>query len=323
MSTEGGSRWERNTWPYLKQLAAEVPEAGIHFQSESLPERTPGRQTNHSSAENRLYRRREDITRLRDGSISMLNNVFAEEPWYRELVDDYRVLSDEELPGGIVSGAEFGSLCINPAVYLPWLLGRCRKNGVTFHRGVLGHVSEVQLLPGSGGKVDVVVNTTGLGSYRLGGVNDQSMTPIRGQTVVVRNVSPHMMCMSGTDYADDEACYMMTRASGGGTILGGTIQIGSWESQPDPNIANRIMRRAVKAMPELTGGKGVEYLDIVRHGVGLRPGRDGGVRLEKQRVGNYWVVHNYGHAGWGYQGSYGCAEEVVSLVESISFAAKL
>jgi D-amino-acid oxidase len=30
-----------------------------------------------------------------------------------------------------------------------------------------------------------------------------------------------------------------------------------------------------------------------------------------------WVVHNYGHAGWGYQGSYGCAERVVELVDEI------
>lgn len=253
----------------------------------------------------------------------MLNNVFAEEPWYHELVDDYRVLGDNELPPNIVSGVEFGSLCINTAVYLPWLLGRCRKNGVTFHRGCLSHIDETHRMPGCGGKIDVVVNATGLGSFRLGGVTDQTMTPIRGQTVVVRNVAPYMMCISGTDDAEDEACYMMTRAAGGGTILGGTTQVGNWESQPDPDIANRIMKRAVEAMPQLTGGNGIEHLDIIRHGVGLRPGRDGGVRLEKENIGRSWVVHNYGHAGWGYQGSYGCAEEVVSLVESISSAAKL
>jgi hypothetical protein len=33
MSSRETSRWERRTWPYLKQLASEVPEAGIHFQS--------------------------------------------------------------------------------------------------------------------------------------------------------------------------------------------------------------------------------------------------------------------------------------------------
>jgi D-amino-acid oxidase len=116
---------------------------------------------------------------------------------------------------------------------------------------------------------------------------------------------------------------MMTRASGGGTILGGTTAVGNWESQPDPNIATRIMKRALANMPELTGGKGIEHLDIIRHGVGLRPGREGGVRLEKEKIDGTWVVHNFGHSGWGYQGSYGCAEEVVSLVKSIAPRAKL
>ena len=63
------------------------------------------------------------------------------------------------------------------------------------------------------------------------------------------------------------------------------------------------------------GGQG--GLDVVRHGVGLRPAREGGVRLESERVDGVWVVHNYGHAGWGYQGSYGCAERVVELVDEI------
>jgi len=252
--------------------------------------------------------------------MSLLRTVFAQDPWYRELFSDYRDLEASELPPGIESGCEFGSLCINPALYLPWLVGQCRANGVTFHRKVLSHVSEIPYL---GFKVNIIVNATGLSSAKLGGVMDHTMFPIRGQTVVVRNVAPAMVCVSGTDDGDDHACYMMTRAAGGGTILGGTMQAGNWESQPDLNIANLIMKRAVSIAPELTGGKGVEHLDIIRHGVGLRPGREGGVRLEKEKIDGVWVVHNYGHAGWGYQGSYGCAEEVVKMVGEISIQAKL
>lgn len=35
MSTVENSIWEKRTWPELKRLAQEVPEAGIHFQSKS------------------------------------------------------------------------------------------------------------------------------------------------------------------------------------------------------------------------------------------------------------------------------------------------
>lgn len=144
------------------------------------------------------------------------------------------------------------------------------------------------------------------------------MVPVRGQIVLVRNECSPMVSSSGTEDGPSELLYIMQRAGGGGTILGGTADVGNWESVPDPNIAVRIMKRAVEARPSMTGGKGIEGLSIIRHGVGLRPARTGGVRIEDERLDDdTWIVHNYGHAGWGYQGSYGCAEGVVELVNKI------
>ncbi|KAK7958406.1 D-amino-acid oxidase-like protein [Apiospora saccharicola] len=297
MATEASSRWERQTWPELKRLAEEVPEAGIH------------------KMKSRVYRREKDLEKLRKGEYAF-DGLFKENPWYKSLFDDFRELPKDELPAGIASGAEFGSVCINTMLYMPWLVGKCRANGVVFKRGVLKHISEAAAWGYAGGskKVDFVINTTGLMASRLGGVMDPDVIPVRGQVVVVRNEAPYMVTKSGTDDAEDEVFYVMMRAAGGGTILGGTYQKGQWESQPDPNIAMRIMKRAVEMVPELVDGKGVQGLDVIRHGVGLRPYRNGGVRLEKEKVDGTWIVHNYGHAGWGYQGSYGCAERVVELV---------
>ena len=146
---------------------------------------------------------------------------------------------------------------------------------------------------------------------------DKTVIPARGQIVVVRNDPGVMLTISGTDDGDDEVCYIMQRAAGGGTILGGTYQKGNWESQPDPDQALRIMKRAVDICPQLTGGKGVGALSVIRHGVGLRPLRTSGVRIEKEKIGEVWVVHNYGHGGWGYQASYGCAEGAVELVDEV------
>ncbi|KAI1377611.1 FAD dependent oxidoreductase [Hypoxylon crocopeplum] len=296
MATEKNSSWERRTWPELKRLAIEVPEAGIHLQK------------------SRVYRRQKDIEKLRKGGYSF-DGLFEENPWYRSLFDDFRELSKDELPEGMASGCEFGSLCINVMLYTPWLVGQCMANGVVFRRGQLKHISQAAALSHASGKADVIINSTGLMASQLGGVMDQNVVPVRGQVVVVRNESPYMVTKSGTDDADDELCYIMTRAGGGGTVLGGTYQKGQWESQPDPNLAMRIMRRAVEMVPELADGKGVKGLDIIRHGVGLRPYRNGGVRIEKEKIDGTWVVHNYGHAGWGYQGSYGCAQDVVKLVD--------
>lgn len=224
-------------------------------------------------------------------------------------------------------------MCINTAIYLPWLVGQLLKNGVVLRRAVLTHILDAKTLSHTGKKADIIINATGLGSLKLGGVLDTTMAPARGQVVLVRNeASPAnvMVISSGTDDSPKEVMYVMQRAAGGGTVLGGTYDLGNWESQPDPDVALRIMARAVAARPQMAGGKGVKGLSVIRHGVGLRPYRKGGVRIEGERVlaedgdgkeekegEGTWVVHNYGHAGWGYQGSYGCAEDVVKLVEEI------
>ena len=191
-------------------------------------------------------------------------------------------------------------------------------------RTILNHVRDAAKVHHSGKKVDVVINCTGLNASKIGGVEDTAMIPARGQTVLVRNDPGHMACVSGTDDAEDELGYVMMRASGGGTILGGSYQLGNWESQPDVNLAMRIMKRAVELCPKLADGKGVEGLSIVRHGVGLRPTRTGGIRLEKENIDGVWVVHNYGHGGYGYQVSYACSAAVARLVnEVVSAKARL
>lgn len=108
--------------------------------------------------------------------------------------------------------------------------------------------------------------------------------------MLVRNDAGKMYSISGTDDGSDEVMYIMTRAAGGGTILGGCYQKDNWESQPDPSLAIRIMKRCVEMCPKLTDGKGIEHLDIIRHGVGLRPVRQGGTRIEREKINGVWVV---------------------------------
>lgn len=220
-------------------------------------------------------------------------------------------------------GTSFTSVCINTALYLPWLASQCLKYGAVIRRGVLSHVSDAATLHHSGKRADMIVNCTGLSSLKLGGVEDKALYPARGQIVIVRNDVNVMASVSGTDDGPDEATYIMHRAAGGGCVLGGCLQKNNWESQPDPNLAIRIMKRCVTLCPELVPkGKGIEALDIIRHGVGLRPMRNGGIRVEKDglkgRDGeSVNVVHNYGHGGYGYQTSYGASQAAQKLVEEM------
>lgn len=236
------------------------------------------------------------------------------------------MLPKDSLNADIESATAFTSVCINTAIYLPWLLSQCLKNGVHFKRATLGHIEEALRVCGE--KIDIVVNCTGLGAARLGGVQDTTVVPARGQIVLVSNdVDGKMLSFSGTDDGDDEACYIMSRAAAGGTVIGGSYQKGNSDPSVDHDLAVRMMKRAVRACPALTAGSGkIDDLNIIRHGVGLRPVREGGVRIEKERLGGgrAWVVHNYGHGGAGYQCSYGCALAAVKLVEeAASSVAKL
>ena len=75
------------------------------------------------------------------------------------------------------------------------------------------------------------------------------------------------------------------------------------------------MKRCLEICPSLTNGKGIEHLSVISHSVGLRPGRNGGPRIEKENIRGVLVVHNYGHGSYGYQSSYGTAQTAVELVQ--------
>jgi D-amino-acid oxidase len=295
--------YDRDTWVPLADLAQNHPEAGVHFQECEIHARA----NDQGSA-----------------TADWFAELLSKDPWFKDVVPNFRELPAEARGEGVDQATAFTSVCINTAIYLPWLVSQCLSNGVTFSRAVFTHISEASapnIHPK--GPVSLVVNCTGLNASKLGGVMDTSVVPARGQIVLVRNDAGKMMDVSGTDDGDGEACYVMTRAAGGGTVLGGSYQKGSWESQPDPNLAVRIMTRAVKLCPALTGGKGIEHLDVVRHGVGLRPVREGGTRIEREKIGGVWVVHNYGAGGAGYQSSYGCAMAALDLIEGAFERAKL
>lgn len=232
---------------------------------------------------------------------------------------NFRELGADELPKGVSSGCEFTSICINTGVYLSWLVGQCARLGVVLKRGSVSHITQLKNMHHTGADADIIINASGLGARSLGGVEDREMLPIRGQIVLVENECPTMYNISGTDDPEGEISYAMTRAAGGGTVLGGTYQKGNWETNPDQGMTDRIIKRAVVLRPGLVApGKGVEDVRIIRQSVGLRPYRKSGVRVaaDLETLGDgALLVHNYGHGGWGYQGSYGCAEHVVQLVD--------
>ena len=193
---------------------------------------------------------------------------------------------ETSLPAGYASGLTMRTPVVEMPVYLRWLAARVEQLGGTVTRMNLSALPTGDAL---------VVNASGIGARLLGG--DRTVSPVRGQVVLVEQV--------GIDHwwIDAETpSYVVPRAHD--VVLGGTAIEGEWSRTPEPAVAASILERAARIEPRLAGAR------VLRHKVGLRPSRPS-VRLE--RVGD--VVHCYGHGGCGVTVSWGCADDVVGLVD--------
>ncbi|ELU17654.1 hypothetical protein CAPTEDRAFT_187662 [Capitella teleta] len=104
----------------------------------------------------------------------------------------------------------------------------------------------------------------------------------------------------------------MSQSPDGTVVVGGTYQVGDWNSKIDVKDREEILKNAFEVMPSL------KIAPVIGEWVGQRPGRSE-VRLELENVElngkKIKVVHNYGHGGSGVGLSWGCAETAVGLVK--------
>ncbi|MEO3778044.1 FAD-dependent oxidoreductase [Micromonospora sp. B11E3] len=222
----------------------------------------------------------------------------APDPWWRDAVPELGRVAAGRLPAGYVDGYELSVPVVDMAMHLAWLLGRLEATGVAVRTGRLDS------LAGAFEGVDAVVNCTGLGSREL--VDDQSLTPVRGQVIVVAQVGLTEWLLDQND--PGRLLYVVPRSDT--VLLGGTAEEGDEDLDIRPTTAADILRRCVELVPALDGAR------VIGHRVGLRPGRPA-VRLETEFTDRGPVVHCYGHGGAGVTLSYGCAEDVAELVSEL------
>ncbi|KAL0958106.1 hypothetical protein HGRIS_000276 [Hohenbuehelia grisea] len=266
-----------------------------------------------------------------------------------EDMPDFQYLSNDSV-GNAVSGVTFSTVTIDTPIYLNYLLSRFLARGGTIIRASVQHINQVleggpqAFLPGrrpvystnDKATVDALVICTGLATRTLGGVEDKAMYPIRGQTVLIR--APWIKYgRSGYTASEDLSAtgkapwsYIIPRRSGD-VILGGTRDKDDWFPLPRPDTTTKILTRTLALCPELTppetrsNGRQPTVDDlrsiIVEEGCGLRPAREGGVRVEVEYVSaganstaKVPIVYNYGHGGAGFQSSWGTAAEALRLL---------
>jgi len=201
----------------------------------------------------------------------------------------------------------------------PRLQNQVLKAGITIRRDLY---PSLKSLFSAYPKTHHFVNCTGLGSLKLGGVEDKLLYLSQGQTLLIASPSVPLtkMYFRSPSRTNNNTTYVFPRGDNGGVILGGCRGDGDWNTKEDPQLTEQIKKNAVELCPEL--GK-IEDLKVLSVGVGFRPSRKGGGRIEKEVINGRVIVHNYGAGGTGYQGSWGMAKEAVDLLLSDTIASKL
>ncbi|OBA19653.1 FAD dependent oxidoreductase [Metschnikowia bicuspidata var. bicuspidata NRRL YB-4993] len=229
----------------------------------------------------------------------------------RSYLVNYKEVPVADLPAGVLFGIRFQSWSFNCPKFLFSVYEYLTKQGVSFQKQKLQHVSEA-----FGATTRVVFNCTGLGAKDLGGVDDSAVYPTRGQVLVVK--APHIT-ENVMRWGDDYATYIIKRPSSHDQlILGGFMQKDDWTADTFRLQNMDILKRTTALYPEILeknpGGPHIEDLEILRSAAGLRPSRHGGVRIERQTLDNgRKLVHNYGASGYGYQAGFGMAKKAVDL----------
>ncbi|KAJ2545963.1 hypothetical protein IWW35_005220 [Coemansia sp. RSA 1878] len=286
---------EIKTYRAMMSIAANVSEAGIHVAQ----------------------------------GIDLFEELPEEKPWYISMVNDGVELPVESLPENVMYGVQYSTLLIDVPKYLNYLSTRFKSLGGTVVKKHIDHILDATQYAGSEQDTMVIVNCTGLGSHTLGGVCDQAMYPSRGQTLLVNAPdAKRTITRLGKQFG-----YIIPRGNDT-VIIGGTTDKNQWKCEPNALITDTIISRALNLEPlllpvdarVLDKDAQVQALkkNIISVNVGLRPMRDGGVRLESESMrtaenGKVVVVHCYGHGGFGYQSSLAYADKVYDLVNAAVF----
>jgi D-amino-acid oxidase len=210
----------------------------------------------------------------------------------------FRLCRPEELADGFVAGWRYTAPVIDMPLYLDYLINRLTEAGGKLDVDPVTSLEEVAT------QAPIAVNCSGFGAREL--VPDPDLVPVRGDLIVVDN-KPGLE----TFYAEEtgtspDLVYILPQ--GDRVILGGTAVYGDANLRPDPATAQAILDRCGAVEPRLRG------LESREHRVGVRPTR-AQIRFEQVQLGRCHLIHNYGHGGAGVSLSWGCARDVLELVD--------
>jgi D-amino-acid oxidase len=222
------------------------------------------------------------------------------EPWFAHL-DCFRHALPGEVTADYVDAHVLDKApVIEPAVYLSWLRNSIVAAGGKFVEREIASFAECPA------EFDAVVNCTGLGSRKL--ANDTKLRPSRLQVVKIKpnGIQDVMWDDEGVNAM---ACIVPHKDY---VQLGAAHDMDQESLDTDIAVTQGILARCARMAPAYK----FDIADVVSVTRALRPARSN-IRVEAETQADGRVVfHNYGHDSTGYMASYGCAKEILGLLES-------
>ncbi|XP_058060844.1 D-amino-acid oxidase-like [Anopheles bellator] len=231
-------------------------------------------------------------------------------PWWHDIVLGFQELTYESLQvlerehnatGKYATGFTYVTFTCEPTKLMDYYCNiLTSKRNVKFHQK---HIEGIECLNNL--NIDqrtIIINCLGLGAGPI--FNDTDLEPIRGQVQKVLAQGVFHSIANNSSYIIPNTATI---------TLGGTKQK-SHITQVCPSDRYSIRKNCEAIVPAL------KHATVVRDIVGLRPVRSTGVRLQIGTVngtfGKRTIVHNYGHGGAGITLAWGCARDVVQLVQN-------
>jgi D-amino-acid oxidase len=146
--------------------------------------------------------------------------------WFSQVADNFTILPKSSLEPGMSFGQSFTTFCINSPVYLSYLQDSILDLGGSIIRHTIDLASGENFLAALKSLADdnsvwAYVNATGLGSKDL--ANDDTMFPVRGQTIYVKGEAEKVVLA-----VKEPMAYVIPRIGSGYSLLGGTMDAGNW-----------------------------------------------------------------------------------------------
>lgn len=307
----------------LKSLNYTTNKSGAHFRP--FPSKNPKEFEDSKLARSTLRRFKKLTISNPETSIKFINGYdFIEKDdklyqnlskGYTEELDEFQVLSPKDyMIPNIKFGAKYKTFSVYPQFYLLWLKQRLfMRYHVKFIQMDVQSLEQIsKIYPNA-----KIINATGMGLMFNGGYDPKSY-PIRGQVLLIRPPTPEVLDKylgQTITYQLDNGdwSFVIPRGFDNGIILGGTKVVNSSNGEVSLAERDRVVANARLRFPDLFNANG--ELDILDYSIGLRPAREGGVRLEREVLHGVEIIHAYGFGGTGVEMSWGAAECVASMVK--------